>query len=400
MADEAALKFCAGNEAFVDEDYDSAIKFYSEAVQLNSKNADYYLKRCNAYIKLENYVEAVKDADTSIKLNPKNSKAHQRKGLALFHLKSFPSSLECYTTALQYDETNEQVKQWVRKCEAEIDLKKQTCTKNKLTIGLSKVHAPPPPPDAKKKEDSSCKSDAKDTPKSSSSSVVEKETATQADNIPMPVPKIKHDWYQTETHVIITVIVKNQNKDLVSCDFTAKTLSVSAKLPSGSDYSLELDLAHDIVPAQSLTRVLSTKIEIKLKKAEGVRWSALETDNLTTTVATTVATSTNESSSSSSSSENVVNNKYPSSAHLYKDWDRLAKEVQEEEKQESMEGEGALNKLFQQIYSDGNEETRRAMNKSFQESGGTVLSTNWGEVGKEKVDMKPPDCMEYKKYEY
>ena len=40
------------------------------------------------------------------------------------------------------------------------------------------------------------------------------------------------------------------------------------------------------------------------------------------------------------------------------------------------------------------------MNKSFQESGGTVLSTNWKDVKKEKVEVKPPDCMEYKKYEY
>ena len=33
------------------------------------------------------------------------------------------------------------------------------------------------------------------------------------------------------------------------------------------------------------------------------------------------------------------------------------------------------------------------------ESGGTVLSTNWNEVGKEKVSVKPPDGMEYKKWE-
>ena len=33
------------------------------------------------------------------------------------------------------------------------------------------------------------------------------------------------------------------------------------------------------------------------------------------------------------------------------------------------------------------------------ESGGTVLSTNWGEVGKEKVERKPPDGMEWRDYE-
>ena len=33
------------------------------------------------------------------------------------------------------------------------------------------------------------------------------------------------------------------------------------------------------------------------------------------------------------------------------------------------------------------------------ESGGTVLSTNWNEVGKDKVEVKPPDGMEFKKWE-
>ena len=33
------------------------------------------------------------------------------------------------------------------------------------------------------------------------------------------------------------------------------------------------------------------------------------------------------------------------------------------------------------------------------ESGGTVLSTNWKEVAEKEVEIKPPDGMEYKKYE-
>jgi hypothetical protein len=60
-----------------------------------------------------------------------------------------------------------------------------------------------------------------------------------------------------------------------------------------------------------------------------------------------------------------VGHKYPSSSHYTRNWDKLEKEVKEEEKNEKLEGDAALNKLFQQIYSDGTDETKKAMMKSF-----------------------------------
>ena len=48
---------------------------------------------------------------------------------------------------------------------------------------------------------------------------------------------------------------------------------------------------------------------------------------------------------------------------------------------------------------DGNDEVRKAMVKSFTESSGTVLSTNWKDVGKGSVGVKPPDGMEYRKWD-
>jgi suppressor of G2 allele of SKP1 len=39
------------------------------------------------------------------------------------------------------------------------------------------------------------------------------------------------------------------------------------------------------------------------------------------------------------------------------------------------------------------------MMKSYVESNGTCLSTNWAEVGKNKVEVTPPDGMIAKKFE-
>ena len=116
--------------------------------------------------------------------------------------------------------------------------------------------------------------------------------------------------------------------------------------------------------------------------------------------ASSVLLSLQLSSFSKSSKTADTVRKYPSSSHSYHDWDKLAAEVAEQEKNEKLEGDQALNKLFQDIYAKADDDTKRAMNKSFVESGGTVLSTNWKEIGKEKVECKPPDGMEFKKYEY
>ena len=49
--------------------------------------------------------------------------------------------------------------------------------------------------------------------------------------------------------------------------------------------------------------------------------------------------------------------------------------------------------------SSASDDTKKAMMKSFYESGGTQLSTNWSEVGAKKMEVKPPDGVEFKTWE-
>lgn len=45
-------------------------------------------------------------------------------------------------------------------------------------------------------------------------------------------------------------------------------------------------------------------------------------------------------------------------------------------------GDAALKDFFSKLYKDADEDTKRAMIKSYTESGGTTLSTNWAEIAK------------------
>lgn len=88
----------------------------------------------------------------------------------------------------------------------------------------------------------------------------------------------------------------------------------------------------------------------------------------------------------------------------HKDWDGITSEILKKEKTKSPTedpnagGDIATNEFFQQLYGNADEDTRRAIIKSYQESNGTVLSTNWSEVGKGKVETKPPSGQVAKKW--
>ena len=79
-----------------------------------------------------------------------------------------------------------------------------------------------------------------------------------------------------------------------------------------------------------------------------------------------------------------------------KDWNKINKELEKElEKTDKDEG---VNSMFQQLYANATDDQRRAMNKSFIESGGTCLSMNWDEVGSKKMEGTAPEGAVMKKW--
>jgi len=144
-----------------------------------------------------------------------------------------------------------------------------------------------------------------------------------------------------------------------------------------------LVLCNSIIPNLSTKEIKADSIVLKLKKEiNDFNWINVD------------KAKENESIGSFQQS-------YPSSSKKKKDWTDVEKEINKQLNAEP--DEEGINSLFKQIYSRGDEETRRAMIKSFQTSGGTVLSTNWGEVKEKDYEGKdrpePPKDQEWKKPE-
>src|SRR5947209_6489111 len=79
-----------------------------------------------------------------------------------------------------------------------------------------------------------------------------------------------------------------------------------------------------------------------------------------------------------------------------KDWENIVSALEKDSqdptaaKDANAGGESAVNDFFKQVFADADDDTKRAMIKSFQESGGTTLSTNWEEVKQGKVEGSAP----------
>ena len=201
-------------------------------------------------------------------------------------------------------------------------------------------------------------------------------------------------------------------------------LSLEFPLTSGSTYSFNLDPFYAPIDAtQSKISVLSTKIEITLRKrTPGQKWGALEgsataptnSDAASTRIKVNSTAAVPTTQTPSQINNNVGGPSYPtSSRHGVKNWDKLADDLtakkKKDEKKKKSEGDDeeddeddaasvdsdigggdAVDSFFKKLYAGADPDTRRAMMKSFYESQVTALSTNWDEVGKEKVAVVPP----------
>jgi len=194
---------------------------------------------------------------------------------------------------------------------------------------------------------------------------------------------LRHEFYETDEKVTISIFDRGANPSDVSVKFEPRKLSYT-----NGEKSLVLEpLKGQITTDACEFTVGKVKVEVRLAKTVFGRWGGL------------IGDSPDPLANSAASSSVTTTSVKPK-----KNWEGITSETPTTEKEKTTEedpnvgGDSTLNSFFQKIFGDADDDTKKAMMKSYQESGGTTLSTNWDEVKRGKVEVKPPAGSEWKKW--
>jgi len=197
---------------------------------------------------------------------------------------------------------------------------------------------------------------------------------------------LRHEFYESDESVTISVFDKGADPEQVAIKFEPRKLSYT----NGDKELLLEPLKGQINPEASEFTVGKVKVEIRLAKMAHGRWGCLIGDAPDPLASFPSAPNAAPGSTTQRKPQ--------------KNWEGITTNILSAEKEKTTDqdpnvgGDATLNGFFQKIFGDADDDTKRAMLKSYQESGGTTLSTNWDEVKKSKVEVKPPAGSEWKKW--
>jgi len=91
-----------------------------------------------------------------------------------------------------------------------------------------------------------------------------------------PEARIKLDWYQTESDIIINILAMNVRREDVDVEFRPEKIRVKFLLPTGETYDRTFYLSRNINRQSCGMKVMPTKIEFRLRKFDVSTWTSLE----------------------------------------------------------------------------------------------------------------------------
>jgi suppressor of G2 allele of SKP1 len=386
MAAQAAL----GQAALDKSNYLEAITQYTAALHAFPTSPDYYIKRSMAYQRSSppNYEAALSDASVAVIAATKRARrelivqAQLRRAVALYGLKRYADAKFCFEIVQEMDPKEKQLPIWFSRIDGAMKGLEPDDERARITVErIPNVDIPSPE-----------EAGIKDTKQSETKTINNSAAAV----VQTPPSKIKHEYYQNQSKIFLSLLAKGVPKDKTVVDIQERSINISFPTLDDGTFDFSLDpLYEPIDPSKSTFRITPSKIELTLEKAFPKKWPTLETNepsDVTPVKATSDALGT--TMKQMVLGEEAKAPVYPTSSKRGPtNWDKLADDMDVDK-----EGDNVTN-FFQSLYKDADPEVKRAMMKSYQESNGTVLSTNWAEVGAGKVETSPPDGMVAKKWD-
>ena len=231
----------------------------------------------------------------------------------------------------------------------------------------------------------------------------------------------RHEFYETDEKLILTIFDRGADPAQVNVKFEPRSVRLSTSWLRGLDPFFQIlyengdkslhchPLKGQIDPEQSSFVVGKIKVELRLVKAAQGRWGGLIGDAPDRTSHANYCFPCYAHSLlalANSARVSVPATKAGTTLpQARKNWDNVTQTILDSEKPKTSQedpnvsGDSTLNEFFQNLFANSDEDTKKAMMKSFQESGGTSLSTNWDEVKKGPVEVKAPTGSVARKWE-
>ena len=448
MFDQCEKRFRYGDTAYVEERYSDAIQCYSTVLQetevpvlvatrpgvpqLMHLRFQCHLHRSIAYQQTQKYTLAYTDVENAMQLYKDSTGSsitfdvheihlcYRQYGHIMYQLQKYSDAQSMFEKILQeksynpndikYNEVYYQ--DYLRQCHLHIDQQHQQQLQDNdhpIPMDTTPSSTTTTPPTA-----------------TSTSNRAANDTKINPATLLLLTPK--YQYYQNDTQMVIQIIEPNLSpSDMTVQYIDAQNIFVCIRKQGHSITIIHGELYDTIVPDKCSVLYKSDKVVIKLRKERPkYEWQTLLSEsnktkakkpaatlpatrkadtNIDSTDATTLKLgsdgerNTNDAGTNDGTTRSKTKIPQPYASH--RDWDAIGKDVEQEIAKETPVGDEAMNQLFQQIYANADEDTKRAMIKSYQTSGGTVLSTNWNEVAQKdyEQDRTAPEGQEWKTWE-
>lgn len=285
-----ASQYARGKQLIEEKKLDEAIVALTSALKESPTSPVYLTTRALAYQRNKQYPEALADADAAVVYAHKRAKreliidAQLRRGIVLFNLHRYGDARTVFDIVKRMNKDQKEITMW----SGQIEYKVKTLGKDHESMQVNVKEIPDLDAEALRVGESG--------PQTSNTTGTPTATASAPAPAPVqqtPADKIRTDWYQNNQNVYFTLLAKGVPEDKTQVDITERSMAISFPITSSdSTYEFTLDPLYAAVnPENCITRILPTKVEIILSKANpGQKWHALESSEPVVTDASKAST--------------------------------------------------------------------------------------------------------------